>query len=313
MIPINASGNCTTDLIGSGSRGCDIQSFGDLLGINLHPKGWSMNVQDDSLTIATWKEEIKDFNVIPYLGVYDFTQDTPDNENATSSTGVLSPIRVGKPQFSFSFDKGGCFHKSLFDKRGKNRWDISLVFETGILFATNNGETEISGFNAGLFDVGTFRLLQGTDPQQSTAMFQLIDSYQFNTQFTFVTWEELGGVNLSTVEGVVELRIGFDPQPEVGDTELVFSLSAACNYSDTIIGFDSATLYRLGGVNSSTLGTVTYDADTQLYTATITGALADGDTVQLIISEDGEDVIEDESGTLYKGKSALVTITEPTT
>jgi len=312
MIPINASGNCTTDLIGSGSRGCDIQSFGDVIGIFLHPKGWSMNVANDTIDATTWKEQIKDFNVIPYIGVYDFTQDTPDNENATSSTGVLSPIRVGKPQFSFSFDKGGCFHKSLFDKRGKNRWEITIVFETGMLSATSLDETAISGFDAGLFDVATFRLVQGTDPQQSTAMFQLLDANQFNTRFTFITWEELG-VDLSKIEGVVQAHIGFQPYPVGGDNELIFSLSAACNYSDVLLGFDSQDLFRLGGTTSLTITDVVFDTDTNLYVATLSGTLADEDKIQLIISEGGEDVIEDESGVLYKGKSVLYTVQEATT
>lgn len=312
MIPINRNGNCTTDLIGSGGRSCDIQSYGDVLGPVLHPKGWSKNVATATITAESWKDEYKAFNAIPYLGVYDFTQDTPENETATSSTGIMSTIRVGKPQFTFSFDRGGCFHKSLYNKRGKNRWDLSLMFETGILFATNADGSEISGFDMGLFDVGTFRLQQGTDPQQSTAMIQLVDAEQFNTQFTFLTWAELGA-NLSKIEGVVEANVSYQTTPATGDTEVIVQVASSCNYDDVILGFDATANWRLGGNSTRTITGVTYDTETQAYTLTLSAALVDGTTVQPTLIGGDYDVAEDDLGGLYKGRAELVTIAEPTT
>lgn len=312
MIPINRNGNCTTDLIGSGGRSCDIQSFGDVLGPVLHPKGWSLNVATGTITVDSWKDEYKAFNAIPYLGVYDFTQDTPENETATSSTGVMSPIRTGKPQFTFSFDRGGCFHKSLYNKRGKNRWDLSLMFETGILFAVSADGTEISGFDMGLFDVGTFRLQQGTDPQQSSAMIQLVDAEQFNTQFTFITWAELG-VNLSKIEGVVEANIAYQITPVTGDTEIVVQVASSCNYDDVILNLDAEEHWRLGGNSALTITDVSYEPESQAYTLTLSEALVEGTTIQPTLRTGAVDVAEDDLGGLYKAHAALVTVAEPTT
>lgn len=313
MIPINRNGNCEDDLLGSGGRTCDIQTFGDVKGFNLHPKGWSQNIATDQWTEASWKQLIKDFDAIPYEGIYDFTQDTPENENATSSTGVLSPIRVAKPQFTFSLDKGGCTHKSLFDKRGKNKWDLSLMFETGILLAVNEDETKLVGFDMGLFDVGTFRLQQGTDPQQTTAMMQLIDAYQFNTKFVFITWEQLG-VNLSKIEGVVQASITYEETPVAGDTVVVVRVASACNLSDSILGAEAATDWALGGDASVTVSTAAYDAEDGTYSLTLSGALSEGETIQpRLTSAAGDNVFEDDGGNLFKGKARLITIAEATT
>lgn len=313
MIPINRNGNCEDDLLGSGGRTCDIQSFGDVKGFNLHPKGWKQTIATDTWTEAAWKQLIKDFDVIPYEGIYDFTQDTPENENATSSTGVLSPIRVAKPQFSFSLDKGGCIHRSLFDKRGKNKWDLSLTFETGILLAVSEDETTVEGFDMGLFDVGTFRLQQGTDPQQTTAMMQLVDAYQFNTKFVFVTWAQLG-VNLSKIEGVVQASVTYEETPVAGDTEIIVKVASACNLSDPILGAEAATDWALGGDTAETISTAVYDAEDGTYTLTLSGALTAGETIQpRLTSAAGDNVFEDDGGNLFKGKAKLITIAEATT
>lgn len=308
MIPINSNGNCTTDLIGSGSRSCDIQSYGDVIGFALHPKGFSMDVSADTISEDTWSDEIKDFNVIPFLGIYDFTQDTPENETATSSTGIMSTIRVGKPQFTFSFDKGGCFHKALYDKRGKNRWDISLIFETGILMAVNQAQTEVSGFDMGLFDVGTFRLQQGTDPQQTTNMIQLIDANQFNTLFTFMTWDKLG-VNLSKIDGVVETKISYTVDPSTATTFAV-KVVGSCNNDDAIAGLDGGTNWRLGGEQTSatSITSVVYRPATDDYLFTVNPALVATDTVQPTLINGSFDVAEDALGGLYKGKAPLFTV-----
>lgn len=315
MIPINRNGNCEDDLLGSGGRTCDIQSFGDVIGFNLHPKGWTQNIATDEWTAASWKQLIKDFDVIPYVGIYDFTQDTPENENATSSTGVLSPIRVAKPQFSFSLDKGGCIHRSLFDKRGKNKWDVSLIFETGLLHAISEDETEAEGFDAGLFDVGTFRLQQGTDPQQTTAMMQFVNAYQFNTKFRFTTWAQLG-VDLSRIEGVVQASVTYEETPVAGDTVVVVRLASACNLSDPILGAEASADWALGGTQATprTVQTVAYDTEEGTYSLTLSGALAEGDTIQpRITSAAGDNVFEDDMGNLFKGKAKLLTIAEATT
>lgn len=315
MIPINRNGDCASDLIGSGSRSCDLGEFGDVIGFFLHPKSFSLNVATDEITEASWKELIKDSQVIPYIGIYDFVQNTPENEVATSSTGIESTIRLGKPSFGFNFDKGGCMHKSLFDKRGKNRWDLSLAFETGILIAVSVDGTKIEGFDMGRFDVATLRLQQGTDPQQTQSMLQLVNAVQFNAYWTFISWEKLG-VDLSQIDGVVQTSITYVDTPASGDTSVEIKLASACNLDDPILGADAATDWAITGTQAETsdITSVAYDATEQTYTITFTGALVEGNTFGVKLSNaDAGNVFEDDMGNMFKGQARLITIAESTT
>ena len=119
-IEIDSYGNCTTDLLGSGLGTCDITNYGDATGLVLFKKGISFDITDGSAAfgLTEYTNSVKSLDAFPYGGIYDFTQDTPENEKNTSSTGVITTIRDGKPQFGFMFTKGGCYHKSLYNKRG---------------------------------------------------------------------------------------------------------------------------------------------------------------------------------------------------
>lgn len=305
MFTLNSFGNCATDLKGSAFRSCDIGTYGDALGIALLTKGSKITLDNPLLTAEEdWKARIEAMTLFPYLGIYNFEQNTPENERATSSTGVMSGIRDGKPQFTFSFNRGGCFHKSLYNKRGENRWDLAILFETGVLLAENLDDT-VSGFNMGMFDVDTFKLQQGTDPQMSTAVIQLLDAYQFNANHQFFTWDTLG-VNLAQVNGVIDVKIVYDPaQVPTGD-EIPVKVVSTCNNDDVILGLDDAANWSLGGVqaSSTTISTVTFDTDTNLYTITVTPALVINDTIAPKIIGTDSDVFEDLTGNLFKGQAA---------
>jgi len=309
MINLNSYGNCTTDLRGTGSRSCDIQTFGDVLGIGLFNKGFTLDAVADTIDEETWKDRIKAFGLFPFLGVYNFEQTTPDNEVNTSSTGVLSKVRNGKPQFSFSFDKGGCFHKALYDKSGKSKWDLALLFDKGLLIATNQAGTKVKGFNMGLFDVETFKLVQGTDPQMSMAKIQLLDAEEFNLRHAFFTWEELL-FNALEVEGVVDTKITVDTVVD-GSTSIVFQVASACNNDDLITSLDEITNYvvTVGGVNNPVTA-VTYSNSTGKYTATVT-ALNEDDVVIIKLRDGSDDVAEDALGNLFKGQATFTVAEAP--
>jgi hypothetical protein len=223
----------------------------------------------------------------------------------------MSGIRDGKPQFTFSFNRGGCFHKSLYNKRGENRWDLAILFETGVLMASNLDET-ISGFNMGMFDVDTFKLQQGTDPQMSTAVIQLLDAYQFNANHQFFTWEALG-VNLAQVNGVIDVNILYVPSEVPTGDEVTVKVVSACNNDDVILGLDDEANWVVGGTQTTpkTVTAVAFDTDTNLYTLTLSSALIANDTVAPKIVGTDSDVYEDLTGNLFKGQAAIEIVGVP--
>lgn len=311
MFTINSFGNCATDLKGSGFRSCDITTFGDVFGISLFAKGSKITLDNAEVTAeADWKARIEALTLFPYLDIFNFEQTTPENERATSSTGVLSSIRNGKPQFSFGFKGGGCKHKSLYNKRGDGRWDLGIMFETGILLALNSDET-VSGFNMGMFDVETFKLQQGTDPQMSTVVMQLLDSYQFNANHVFFTWESLG-VNLAQIQGVIDVNILYPAEVGTGDTVEVRVVSA-CNNDDVILGLDDEANWLVGGTQTTpkTVTGVSFDTETNTYELTLSSALISNDTIAPKIVGTDSDVYEDLTGNLFKGQAAIEVVGVP--
>jgi hypothetical protein len=304
-IDLNKYGNCTTDFTGSGQTTCDLVQFGDLNGKVLFKKGYSKTIASDDFNLASWKLDVKGFNALPYLGIRDFTQDTPENEKSSSSTGVQSVIRDGKPQFSFMYEKGGCLQKSLANK-ARGSWDFGLVFEKGILMAQSADGTKIKGFNGGMLSVETMKLQQGTDPQMTTSVIQLLDAEEFNTRFIFFPFTEIG--DLKEVSGVVETVITVDPIAAGGD--ITFSVVTSCNADNNILDLDAASKFVLLGTQASatTLGVPTYNATTNKYTITPSPALVENDTVQIKLGDGTYDAVEDSLGTIFKGTSNSVTV-----
>lgn len=310
MITFNSYGDCESDTKGTGVGRCDINSFGDPSGILLLRKNWFLTAATDDFDEATYKNQLKKLDAFPFLGLYNFEQNTPENEKNTSNTGVLTEVRAGKPQFTFMYDKGSCFHKALYDKRGKERWDLAILFETGILLASNQDASKMVGFDMGMFSVDTFKLVQGTDPQMSAARIQLLDAEQFNLKNEFFTWEQLG-FNGQRIDGVLETKVTYPVAPAAG-TSVRVKVVGACNVDEPIAGLDDAAKWRIGGTQASptTINAVAYNSDTDDYTFTLDTALVANDTIQFELYDTDNDykVVEDSIGSLFKGQAALATI-----
>lgn len=310
MITFRNFGDCESDTLGTGSGKCDIRSFGDPRGIVLLQKRLSFDVVADTLDEATYKLKIAELTAFPFIELYNFEQSTPENEKNTSSTGILTEVRPAKPQFSFMFDKGSCSHKALYDKRGKNRWDLGIIFDTGVLLAASEDGSSVSGFDAGMLSVETFKLVQGTDPEMSTAIIQLVDSEEFNARHEFFTFSQLG-FNMNRIDGVIETTLSYSTAPVAG-TAIVLKAQGGCNSSELVDGMDDIGKWRLGGVQATatTITAVSYNALSGEYTFALDNALQAGDTVQLELFDntDSVRVVEDAAGSQFKGKATLATI-----
>lgn len=309
MIDLKQYGDCQSDLLGSGLPVCDIPLFGDLLGMGLFSKGTSFSIADDTLDLAAWKTKMKELKLFPYTGLYNFAQNTPENERATSSTGILSIIRNGKPFYSVSFDKGSCLHKSLYNKKGNSRWDIALIFEKGILLQIDIAKTKLTGFDASIFDVDTYKFLQGTDPEMSTAVFQFRNAEAFNSRHIFLTWEQLG-FDANAINGVIDTEMEYTTAPSAATTFSV-KVTAGCNKSAVITSLADEAFWVLGGTQTSAtaISTVAYNTATESYDFTLDTALVATDTVKPRLGAGSVLVAENAIEELYKGSAPLATVT----
>jgi len=309
MITLNTQGSCTTDQRGTGLGDC-VKQYGDLLGIDAYNKGWSLNTTTDTIpTEAEYKALIQKGVIYPLNNLFNFEQQTPDNEFATGSTGKKSEIRAGKPEYTITWDEGGCFHKGLFSLRGKNRWDIAFKFETGVLFATNVSESVLKSFDTGMFSVSTLKFQQGTDPEMSMATFQFNSAVELNSRSVFYTWDDLG-YDMNSVDGVINANVSFNSTPVAG-TSLEVKVLDDCNRSVDILGLTDANNWVVEGVQASTtiVSAVSYNAG-GYYDITLDVALVSTDTIKLSLGDValGYTSAESTSGDLYKGATSTETI-----
>lgn len=305
-ITLNTQGNCTSDQRGTGLGDC-VKLYGDLQGIDAYTKGWSLNTTSGSLPDESgYKDLIKAGTVYPLNNLYSFEQATPDNEFATGSTGKKTEIRAGKPEYSITWDLGGCFHKGLFSLRGKNKWDIAFKFETGVLFAHNVAETQLKAFDTGMFSVSTMKFQQGTDPEMSTVTFQFNNAVELNSRASFYTWDELG-YDMNQIDGVINTNVSFETAPTTSTTVNVYVLDD-CNRSVSILGLEVSD-FTLGGTQATTssIDSVSYNAN-GYYVLTLDAALESGDTISIKVAESGTEAAENTSGDLYKGITPVATV-----
>ena len=308
-VDLNAYGNCTTDRTGSGYGTCDIKRFGDLIGATLFNKSVSYPITDGNAAfgLTEYSNTVKSLTAFPYIkDLQDFSQDTPENEKNTSSTGVLSEIRSGKPQFTLMYKGGSCQTKSLFNKKGDSLWNFALVFTEGILMATNSAGDKLVPFDGGMFSVETLKLVQGTDPQMTSVVFQLLNAVEFNARHFFLPWSKVGDLN--EVIGAIETSVTTDAT--AAGTDFSTSVVSACNKDSVILDLDDAAKWVLGGTQASatTISAIAYNASTSKYDFTVSPALVATDTIQPKLSDGTYDVVEDTLGNMYKGTSNLIVV-----
>lgn len=307
-INVNIQDNCVTDQRGTGLGDC-IRQFGDINSIGVVSKGWSMNLDSGTLDEAAYKALVQNRTINPLLNIYTFTQDTPDTTRATGNTELISDVRKGKPQYTFQYDDGYCFHTNAYDLDGQNRWDILFFFETGLFAATNVSETVIKGFDNGLFSVDTFKFQEGGDPNMTGITVQFNNPTELNRRGRFISWDSLG-FDANLIRGVINGKASYNTAP-TATTTVEVKITDDCNRSVNILGLADPNNWVLGGTqaSSTTISGVTYNTSGH-YVLTLSTTLASGDTVRPALADvaNSLDVAENSSGDFYIAKAPLASI-----
>lgn len=299
---------CGAGAKGSGQRDCTRQSWGDEIGNIL--TATTMDTRFDEanpLNLVNLTKLIKELKMFPYLRYFEFTDNTPDNETVTSGLGNISVNRQAKPLYQVVFTKGSCMHKSLYDKRNKS-WNLIKVFEEGLLMADKG--SYVRGFVTNPLNVETYRQQSGSDQERSIVNIQLADANEYNAENVFYTWDELG-FTIDDLRGVIDLNVEFVNVPLAGDTSVTVKLTSACNGADTISTLDDPSLWVISGqsVNVAEINTTVVDGETH-YILEVNSALNVG-KITVSLFNNGNYVVEDASGELFKGTGSAVVGTPP--
>lgn len=304
--------SCTVqNLLGTGSDECDLTSLDDVIGGALTTKDVAWTIASDPF-LTTYKENVRKKKIFPMTSLYNFEQSTPDNEIATSSIGVKFEIREGKVEMSLIFNKSHCFHSSLFTKKAFKKWNLLLFMKNHTLGTTSIDGTKFKGFDMGMFSVSTFKVQQGTDPQQTKVTFQFTEqgTKEWNSRMKAIPNEEVAA-ELNSIDGVIETQITYVTAPAAGTT-VVVDVKSNCNGTPkTGLTTANSASWILGGTQATprTITTVAESATVPgRYTLTLSGALVTADTVQPRFGNATEYATEDILGNMYAGQALVGTV-----
>ena len=302
MIKINAFGQCSEDILGTGIGECPITDLGDLQGLGLLKKGTTLSIATDSFDETAFRALIKDGKLHQVINSYAFEDTTPESERSTSSVGLMESVRAGKPMYNFTFKKGLGFHKAVYSLKGQNRWDAMFYFTKGILMAYNTSKTSLKGFNAGMLDVDSYKFKVGAETEFSKATLQLVSAEEFNTRWVFFPYEEIG-FNALEIDGVIQAEVAFASLSLVGtDTELDVTLVDGYNRSISYASlFDAVGDWKvLVNGTSVTISAVSITGNMARLTVP---ALAADDIVEVSLNG----IVADDELKYYKSNTATAT------
>jgi len=232
MIKINAFGQCSEDILGTGIGECPITDLGDLQGLGLLKKGTTLSIATDSFDEIAFRALITDGKLHQVINSYAFEDTTPESERSTSSVGLMESVRAGKPMYNFTFKKGLGFHKAVYSLKGQNRWDAMFYFTKGILMAHNTSKTALKGFNAGMLDVDSYKFKVGAETEFSKATLQLVSAEEFNTRWVFFPYKEIG-FNALEIDGVIQAEVAINNLP-LGSLDTIIEVTLVDGYNNSI-------------------------------------------------------------------------------
>lgn len=302
-------GNCAgASKRGTGLSDC-IAEEGEPTGFIKTAKSWSLDTSGALPDEAAYKALVQNRQFFPFRNKFGFEDQTGDNEKETSSFGIEKTNLLAKPKLSFEFISNFEFHTNAYDHLGYGQGNIVLLFEKGIAFATDIGETKIKGFEGGDIDVSTYKFKSGGTSAKTTIMFQLLNTEEFNKRLVFYTWEQLG-YDANLINGVINASLSYQTAPAAGTT-LNVNVKVDKNRSVNVLGLTDANNWRIGGTQATpaSVDSVSYNAS-GYYVLTLNNALVSSDTVYPYLGDvsNSYEAAENASGDLYSGAAPLATI-----
>lgn len=285
---------------------CDLKSLGDTMGISLLSKDVSfLKTLTDADFKTNWENYVSEGKIVPLKQVFDFTQNTGENEVATSSLGIKTKIREAKADFTFRYDRSHCFDNQL-SKLMNKEWDIVLHMSKGLLMTTDEVGTVLKGFDVSYSDKSTFKLQQGTDPQSSSVMIQFspMGTEEFNYRKVVIDTVALG-FNPFNLNGLVQLDLSFDIAPIVGAEQLTIKVLNACS-GNPVTGIANAGYWGLISSEANTITGTPTDEGGGIYTIDLTTPLVLNETVRAYLTDGTYNSITTPLGVKYTGSTPTV-------
>ena len=259
--------DCNQSRFGTGILPCEIQT-GVPIGFFPAKKTWRFDPATEVFDAAYIDEQIKNKNLVPFLNAIGFEAQNEEAEIFTSNLKIKLKVMDGLPGLSFDFSKGRGFHRAAYSFNSFGQYDYILAYSNGVIDLAITPEGTLKGYEGGMLDTGMFQNFNGSDPQKTTIMFQLTNSYEYNTQYALLE-AAANGFSLTAVNGVVDALI-----TKVSNTlaDVVITVNATNNPGIALTGLAVADFLVEG--TSETIDTVVYNSALKQYTLTFSGTVA---------------------------------------
>lgn len=294
--------DCLTVRKNLGLSDCLTQE-GRLTGIILTPKGWAINIETDVFDRAYLDEQIQLGNFIPILGATEATNATPEATTEEFQGGVKSVVRNGLPEFTLKYLKGWKFANALHTYNSFQSYDVLMVFSSGAIAGATNG-TELTGFDAGMINTGTYMFSDGATSPYVMLSVQLLNEVQFNQDVAVLDASVLDFKVNTDIMPITDIKI--IARADASDAKVYFKAYFSSNLSQPLGGIAIANLRSFvnGAVDTITAASLSYNSLTQEWSYTPTAVLVASDTVVVQLYDSVNVVDVAKIGTrFYKGTS----------
>ena len=287
--------NCAVTRKGTGYIEC-VQELGTPIGVIKTPVNWSLDIDTETFdSLAYIQTEIQKGNFVPFIGGFNFTDNSAEAVFQESQTGNKSKVRDGKPEFMFDYQNGYCWNKAAFSHNSRN-CGIIIVWDNNVFgFHVSSDGTKLKALRANYFNVGTFKNNDGANNLTTPISIQLRDANAYNAEMALV---EPLTYDYEDINGIIDVNIAIPNPPADTDTTIDVQITASCNSLLYLSVFTADTLEITG----KTVSLVSYNATTNLYTITVAEAFTSGDTYTVSVGDGtyASAVIEDQP---YAGSS----------
>lgn len=290
--------DCNQSQMGTGVLSCEIKT-GVPYGFFRTAPDWRFDPETEDFDDAYITAQIKAKKLIPFLKPIGF--ETPDEgpEIFTSNLKVKIKVLDGLPEYSFDFNNGPGFHKAAYSFNSFGGYGTLIAYNNGVLKGALDGAGKLKGFESGMFNTGNYKDSNGSDPQKTTIMFQLLDVVEYNKNYALLDGSA-NGFSLAAIGGVIDTLI---TKISNNVADVVISVNALNNSATPITGLAVADFKATG--TAATIDDVVYDPVLKQYTLTFSATVAaDYNNLKLFLFDAVDSTYVIKKGvTLYQGST----------
>lgn len=211
-------------------------------------------------------------------------QTAEDSINTYESSRIKTKNGTSPYEYLATFNNGIYNHKALTTLESFGNYDVTYVDEKLNILFTSNGEY-VKGFSCGQIAAMPYVGENGNNPAEAKIWWQELYRSEFDQDAAWITADN-HDIRLSQLDGVNDAIVQITAIPVNGAESVTFRVKTKADTKDVDLGgLLPANIQLQKNGAAITVATVTQNAETKVYTASFTGALATGEVITLRLND----------------------------